>query len=47
MKLETVVMVENCMMWACITALAITFEKWWIVFLAALFHLYAPQGPKE
>ena len=47
MKLETIVMVENCMMWACFTALAITFEKWWIIFFAALFHLHVARGTKE
>ena len=40
LKLNLIVLFENCFTLGCFTTLAIIFKRWWIIFFALLFMSY-------
>ncbi len=40
LKLNLIVLFENCFTLGCFTTLAIIFKRWWIIFFSLLFMSY-------
>jgi len=47
MKLETIVMIENCVSIICFTILSIVFQLWWIILFSILFLKYVEQVDRK